>query len=291
MTSDETTPLGFSATEGDGWHLDHPGGKVLTVVAVATGAVSIAFAVRTAAQGDWLPAVTVFLFALAVLLKPWSPTAARSAPRDYEGPLGAGLALPIHPVRWRSIGSLSLFAVLCFTGLGTALYRLGDVDDPLGTVAATVVVGLLGAFFALGAYGGVRSQLTNDRCLLLTVDGLVIGGVRTPVRVRWHDVRGLRRHWTVTRRRGLLHHNDLVHNWLSFDVVPGAVEGKTPTSTLARTEEPTIDVATLAVDPRVVVAVVTFYLDNPEARGELRTVEAVDRAAEIARALGAETAR
>ena len=284
MSRDPVTPLGTSS-RGEGWHLAGPPGRALALPGAAVGLTCVGVGVTAVAAGEPLPAAVMLVVGTAFGLLPWRRHRRPVPPHDYEGRLGAGLALPFRPVSWRTIVAISLLALLCLGGALTAVLGLTDVarPDTAGAVVAAVLLGGFGLVMAIGAYGGARSRLARDRCILLTPDGIVLSAERTPVRMPWHAVVRLRPHWTLPPRSGFLPRTNPVRNWLTFEVHDELVDGRTRMSAFVGTDEPTVDVDSLAVDPHLALAVIRFYLENPEERGDLRSVAALDRAAAIAR--------
>ena len=243
----ETTPLNVGSA-GEGWHLGR----------VADRAMS------------WI-----------------GPTHDLVAPHEAEGPAESGLALPLNPL---SVLTMMLFLVL---GVGFAAGALAiplNIDRVDGVAAR--IVACFGALLALGLaalfvgglYAGIRQRVRGGRMVLLTMAGVVITSDRRPVRVPWQAITAVRPHWT-SRRRGLFRFDDAVSNWLTLEADPALVEGRTGVSVLARTKAPTVDVAALACDPFLALAVLRFYLDNPEQRRELRSTVALDRVAALERSL------
>ncbi|MFC6344251.1 hypothetical protein ACFP8W_19875, partial [Nocardioides hankookensis] len=112
---------------------------------------------------------------------------------------------------------------------------------------------------------GRRAQ---DRGLVLLPTGIVLRtGQRTPT-LRWEEIAGFRDHWSRPGRKILWTEvTDQVDSWLTVEPVPQA----------SWPSDPTIRVATLAVDPVVVLTVLRLYLAHPELRAELGTERAVQR--------------
>lgn len=244
----ETTPLS-AGSAGEGWHLGRLADRAMS----------------------WL-----------------GPTHTRLAPRDEEGSYGAGLALPLNPL------SILTLVVLMLLGLAFAAgavlvplnwWRLEGVRHQIGAGLGEVLFVAMALLFLVGGAASILQRVRGGRMVLLTADGVVITTDRRPVRVPWHAITAVRPHWT-SRRRGFFRFDDRVRNWLTLEADPALVEGRTGISAFAHTLAPTVDVATFACDPHLALAVLRFYLDNPEERGELRSVVALDRVAAITRSLG-----
>lgn len=273
-------PTGGS--RGDGWYLSPPSHRNQVIVCAIAGSVITLPSAMALVREQEPGALLALAVGVPLLLVHWMRSRRRIAPHDHEGRLGAGLALPVHPVTWVKIGALTCwggFAVLVAVLLVVApVAEVGVV----GKVVGGLVAGGLGVALLSIAAAGVAGRLLKERMLLLTADELVLGLPAGQVRIPWHALRAVRAHWTVQPGKYAGWWDDQVTNWMSFDADPQHVRGDTRLAgQLAGREAPVVDVAMLAVDPHLAAAVIRFYVDNPEARGELRTVEALDRVALI----------
>jgi hypothetical protein len=204
------------------------------------------------------------------------------SPRDYEGRIGDGLALPMLPMSWGVILGVG-FVGAVFTAIAALvvvrLVAFGEVS--LFGLLLAVVLGAIGVVALKLAGVGVRQQRQPDLFLLLSVDALRISMEGNPVVIPWHGLGELRRHWTQTDQTWP---RRPPHNWLTFEVDTTIVT-ETTANLLVDTKLPTVNVDQFAVEPHLVVAIIQFYRDHAEERAELRTVEGLDRADEIARTL------
>lgn len=253
----ERTPL-FLQAQGHGWHL-RPGRNALVagaalVFAAILGAVAIsAWRQEKYAAAALLAVVAAGFLGLAV---PWRR---RRPPRLVEDESGRGLLLPLGaPGPGPTLGALVIGPLLVLGGV------VGLVDGQWGGLVAV----LAGGVVLLGLYAALRATRIEDRGVALVPDGIVVRTSRTPVRLAWSDVTGVRAHWR-RRVRGLYPTPDEpVHNWLTFEVA-GTGQGVS------------IDPTTFACDPELALAVIRHYLDHPDDRAELGTERSLLRAAHL----------
>ncbi|WP_134740281.1 hypothetical protein [Nocardioides sp. 503] len=278
--TDAPTPLTFRDS-GAGWHLRPRRRYLLLVGAILVAVVLALAALRALVQGKALAAVLLAVFAVAVAAIPFSNSRRRLPPTTYDGPEGRGTLLPIHAVRVLTILALVVFGLLLVLAPVMALEAVledGGGDRVFGLVISVFVL-LLGLLLLVGAYGGVRSRLAPSKGILLTPTQVVLRTQAEPMSFGWEALRGVWPHWT--RQRSALDlipsPEDPIHNWLSFEVAPGAVQGVNALGAMAGTQDPTLDAEKIASDPDAVVALCRFYLAEPEARAELGTPAALAR--------------
>jgi hypothetical protein len=278
--TDNPTPLTFNDS-GAGWHLRPRRRFLLMGAAVVVAAVLALAALRALVLGKPLAAVLLLVFAVAVAAIPFGNSRRRLPPTTYDGPEGRGTLLPIHAVRVLTIATLVVFGLLLVLAPVMALEKVledGGGDRVLGLVISLFVFAF-GLLLLAGAYGGVRSRLTPSKGILLTPARVVLRTQAEPMSFGWDALRAVWPHWTRQRAATDLipSPEDPIHNWLSFEVVPGGVEGVNALGRMARTDHPTIDAEKIASDPDVVLAFCRFYLREPEARAELGTPAALER--------------
>lgn len=207
------------------------------------------------------------------------------APVLHDGPEGGGLLLPTYPMRLLAIIGFALFGgVLVVAGFWVGVSGLRD-DRP-GMLFGTVIGVVLGGICLSGAWFGLWARMKTDQGVLLSESGISVLGHGQPLVMGWPALTGMRAHWT----RGSLDNQarlaltskgpDTFRNWLSFQVTDFA--GENPQAPFARTAAPTVDADDLAVDPYTVLAVCQYYLEHPEARGELTTSAALERVRTLA---------
>lgn len=281
------TPLRFN-DDGDGWHLAPPRRHLqrglVALLVLALGSVAWGSA-RDGQVGTAIGMGAAVLFILAIALEPRP----RKAPKMYEGPDVYGLLLPTHPVKISLIVLFALLGAALCVGPTLALLAGQGEGALVAQLAGLVFFLVLGILFVAGTVGGIESWRRPHRGVVLTVDGVRMQTQLKPATFAWHACHGLRAHWSRVRsgRNLFLTPDDLVANWLTFVVDPDAVDGPVPREISARTEEPTFNVKALALDPLLALEICRFYLDDAEARAELRTSAALDRVASIERLLAA----
>jgi hypothetical protein len=227
-------------------------------------------------------------------------------PRDYEGPHGAGLFLPmvdekaVRTHRNRLLGGVALVLL----GIGLAALPVGLIlADELHRDDDLVVLVFLFSMFSLGAllgggylirsgYLGLRLGRSGLPKVMLTVDGVVQDRHGTMVSVPWDALGPARFEWTrdgqvatsaFVNDREVRTYRDL-RNWLCFDLDAAAVERH-----LGHGDGPAelrISVDELDCDPRLAVLLIEFYRDHAEEREELNSVLWEDRVEPLARTLG-----
>ncbi|WP_193612405.1 hypothetical protein [Nocardioides lijunqiniae] len=278
--TDTPTPLTFRDS-GAGWHLKPRRRFLLIGAATVVGAVLALAGLRALLLGKVAAGVLLLVLAAAVAVIPFGNSRRRLPPATYDGPEGRGTLLPIHAVRVVSVLALLVFGLLLVVAPALALREVlhdRGGDRVLGLVISVFVL-LLGLLLLVGAYGGVRSRMTPSKGILLTPTRVVLRTQTEPMVFGWEAVRGVWPHWT--RQRAVTDlipsPDDPIHNWLSFEVTPGAVQGLNALGRMARTEDPTLDAEKIASDPHAVVAFCRFYLAEPEARAELGTPAALAR--------------
>lgn len=170
--------------------------------------------------------------------------------------------------------------------IGLVVTGFSETEWP-GRIVGSVLCLLVGILF-LAAAGGIASWRAPQRGILLSVDGVALRTQKPSATFARHQCARVRAHWTRVRgsRNNFLTPDDRIGNWLSFVVDPDDVAGRPPLEVHARTREPSVDVAQLAMAPELMLAVCRFYLDEAEARAELRTTAALDRLTSIERSLG-----
>ncbi len=279
------TPLRFN-DEGDGWHLAPPRRFLQRGLAVTATVLTVVVAIDVARRGEAGLALglgAVAIFAVAIGLERRSPRPARM----HESPTAYGLLIPTHPVKISLIVTFLVGGVGLCVGPGVAVALGAGEDNRAGQVFGILICLVFGILFVAGAFGGIASWRTRQRGILLTVDGVTLHTQKPPASFAWHTCSGLRTHWTRIRssRNSFTTPDDLIANWLSFVVDPDDVQGRVVQLVNARTQQPTVDVKALGLDPALALAVCRFYLTDAEARAELRTTAALDRVASLARSL------
>ncbi|GAB2973305.1 hypothetical protein [Nocardioides montaniterrae] len=275
----ETTPLAGN-DRGEGWHRGLRRTTVLRWVGPGLAVVFLGAGLSSDARGHG-SGYACLLVACLCALAYWMGYAGSAEPHDHEGRFGSGLALPLRPLSWQTCVLLGVLGLALVALPAAVALRWSQIEGRAGAVVGSTFGALVGLLLLTGAYAGIRQRLRKDRAILLTADGVVISSDRRPVRVPWHAITAVRPHWTC-RRSGHLRSEDIVHNWLTLEADPALVEGHTGVSALAGTPSPTVDIEALACDPDLVLRVLRFYLENPEERGELRSVVAVDRVRSLA---------
>lgn len=267
-------------TAGEGWILAPvPGSTTRRVILLLVGVVAIACGVQ--GVDDVLGGIALVLIGVSLATSSLVELAKPIEPRDYEGRHGAGLAIPLRP-HPRLFGVVAGSAGTGLALLVVAAWLADDVGIG-GRIAATLFGGI-GALIGLAfTYDVVASRLVRNLMFLLDVQGVTC---RTPagvVVVPWHGITGVRAHWTRAEGDPKRTWDDVLQNWLTIETVPELVEGEVaqpPGLDVPRTDV-TINLRFLGTDPELTLAVLRFYLDNPEERGELRTVVALDRVAAL----------
>lgn len=274
------TPLMFKDS-GDGWHL-RPRRRFLLLGGALFLTALLAFAaIKALAEDNVLAAVLLLVVAAAVAALPFDRSRRRLPPTTYDGPEGRGTLLPVHAVRVVTIAALVVFGLLLVVvpllAVGKSLEE--GADDLALTVVVSLLLLLIGLFLLLGAYGGVRSRLAPSKGILLTPTRVVLRTQAEPVSFDWEVLRGVRPHWNRRRpvRDLLPSPEDLIHNWLTFDVDGGRFDGTNPLALLSGTDQPTLEAEKLASDPDAVLAFCRHYLAHPGSRGELGTPVALER--------------
>ncbi len=149
----------------------------------------------------------------------------------------------------------------------------------------------LGLLLAISAVRALRSRTARERGILLMPDVVVLRAQPRPVWFPWDDVVAVRAHWT--RARGIgdswASPDDLVSNWLTFEVREGAASGRSPLAAVSRQPHPSVDVRLVASDPLTVLELCRFYRDHPQRRDELGGPRAVQRSLSLRHSRGAPT--
>lgn len=284
---EQTTPLS-AGYRGEGWHLGLRRNLMVVVLGPLLAVVFVVCALLAHGEHRSVQVVVYLLVAVAFAPSPWFRSRRRVPPYSHEGAAGSGLMLPVNPMGWGGVVSLVLLGALAWAAFVGLLIRIAHEESLVTTVAVGALFAVLiagpGCLFLLGAYGGVRARLRGDRGLLLTPDAVVVTTERRRVVVPWSAIRAIRPHWTQ-RRQGFFGFDDIVHNWLTLDADPDQVRGRTRLGALAQTRAPTVDAEQVACGPALALAVLRWYLDQPETRNELRSDLAVDRAAALERSL------
>jgi hypothetical protein len=268
--TDQTTPLAFNTT-GTGWHLQ-PRRRILFVVLGLLGAaVFVLGGVAAVNDGKYLAAGFMLVVGVAFALLPMPANRRRLPARRYDGEGGPGLLLPVHPSRVATIVASGVIGtVLTVAGVGMTIE--GVTTGELGQAFGSLLTLLLAVLLLLGSCAGVRSRMATDRGLVLTPGGVLLRTRRVPATVAWEQVSEVRAHWHRRVKGAFTSFEEPIHNWLTFELRDGA--GATepdPLRVMSGTTSPTLDAATLAVDPWVVLDLARFYLHHPEARAELAT--------------------
>lgn len=281
--------MGFSGgTTGSGWQDRDDVRRLWAIVSVVLGVLLLGAALSTVEE-DVRGAVVFAATGAPLLLFPWFIERREHSPYDYEGRHGAGLALPLRPLSWALVAALTVWGLLLLGIASVALApALSDGDGPGAGVVVSAVLGvILGVAFLAVAVSGVHSRLMRDRMILLTVDGVVLNPPSGTVRMPWHAVAAFERFWRLNPGKSPLRYDDRVSNYLVVRMADAAlVDGATPLSAFAGLPDPVLNRDQVAMDPDVAVAVLTYYLEHPEERAELRTVVWKDRVAAITRSVG-----
>jgi hypothetical protein len=284
--TDQTTPLAFNTT-GTGWHLRPRRRYFFVAIGLLGAAVFVFGGVAAVRDGKYLAAIFLLVVGVAFGLLP-VPGRRRLLPaRRYDGEGGPGLLLPVHPSRVTTIAASGVIgAVLAAAGVGMAVE--GVVTGEVGQVFGALLTLLFGALLLLGAYAGVRSRMATDRGLVLTPAGVLLRTGRVQTSVPWEQVADVRAHWHRRVKGAFTSVEEPIHNWLTFELHADATVEPDPLRVMSGSASPTMDAATLAVDPYVVLDLARFYLQHPECRAELATdagparLDALQRAREVA---------
>jgi hypothetical protein len=284
--TDRTTPLAFNSS-GTGWHLQPRRRFFFVALGLLGGAVFVVGGVAAAGDGKYLAAAFLLVVGVAFALLPWPGSSRRLPARRYDGEGGPGLLLPVHPTRVVTIAASGVVgAVLAAAGVGMAVE--GVLTGQLGQAFGSLLTMLVGGLLLLGSYAGIRSRMAVDRGLVLTPGGVLLRTRRAPASVPWDGIADVRAHWRRRVKGAFTSIEEPIHNWLTFELRGGATAGPDPLQVLSRTASPTMDAATLAVDPWLVLDLARFYLNHPECRAELATdagparLDALRRARETA---------
>lgn len=283
----DTTPL-TGNNDGEGWHLKPKRRFFFAALSVVGALILVGLARQALAEGRVVVAVYALLIAVPIAAVPVERQRSQPA-RMFESPTSYGLLLPLHPYKVSLVVCFALVAPLLLATPFGLVYagtqgRLEGAEY-VGAVLGSLVAVAVGLLFVAAAWGGLASRRSPNRGILLTIDGVVLRTQHKPASFGWHAVRGVRAHWRRQRSAGdnFISPEDIVRNWFTFEVDPAQVEGSTPASAFAGIKHPTLDASRMALDPELALAVCRFYLDDAEARGELRTTSALDRVASLAR--------
>ena len=272
--SGEGSPQPFRDA-GEGWYLRPRRRLVLRawgVVLVLAVLVGASLASRDARAGLAVYQVVVAAALVLVLLPRRDDD---RPPRTVDAPEGRGLLLPSRPASATWVLSLGALAVLVWL-LPLLLAPVVDPSPGRGTpslvavVLAVVVCAGAGLLLALAAARGVRSRVARHDGLLLLPHGPVLRRASRVASTPWSDVRAVEARWSRPRARGDAWRvgDGPVRNWLVLERseeagAPGAMS---------------LDVAELAVDPELALALARHYLADPDARDELDGGAALRRA-------------
>ena len=278
--TESPTPLTFNDA-GEGWHLNPKRRLLLKGAALFLGALLAGAAVAALVQGKPLATLLLLVFAAAIAAIPFGTSRRRLPPTTYDGPEGRGTLLPVHAMR-----VISIFAGLVL-GLLLVLAPVMAIDEGLDgglwddvmALVMSLFVALFGLILLLGAYAGVRSRLTPSKGILLTPTRIVLRTQAEPMSFDWEEVRAVRPHWTRSRRASDLMPSpeDVIHNWLTFEVEPGRFEGENALGGMAGTSAPTMDAEKIASDHDATLAFLRLYLASPQLREELGMPASLDR--------------
>ena len=284
--TDQTTPLAFNTT-GTGWHLRPRRRFFFVALGLLGGAVFVVGGVAAVRDQKYLAAAFLLVVGVAFALLPMPSSRRRLPARRYDGDGGPGLLLPVHPSRVATIAATGVIgAVLAAAGVGMAVE--GVATGEVGQVFGSLLTLLVGGLLLLGSHAGIRSRMATDRGLVLTPEGVLLRTRRAPATVPWSRIGEVRAHWHRRVKGAFTSVEEPIHNWLTFELRAGAPVEPDPLRVMSGSASPTMDAATLAVDPYVVLDLARFYLQHPECRAELATdagqarLDALRRARELA---------
>ncbi len=283
--STSTTPLEFNSA-GEGWHLRPRRLLWLRIAALLVGLAGIGLGGWLVTRGVVGIGFVVALVAVALaLLTLGRGHRAEQAPSIVDAPEGRGLLVP---VRAEPLTALAAFTILAVVVLALPVVLLTSPSDPgtgglaslLATVATVVVLVGLGLLFATAAVRALLTRTARERGILLMPDVVVLRAQPRPVWFPWDDVLAVRAHWT--RARGIgdswASPDDLVSNWLTFEVREGAASGRSRLAVVSRQPHPTVDVRLVASDALTVLELCRYYAEHARRRDELDGPRAVQRA-------------
>lgn len=280
--TDRATPLAFN-TVGVGWHLKPRRRIFLRVAGVLGAAIFVGPGIAAGLQGKYLAAVFLVVVGVCFGLLPMDLPRRRLPARRHDGADGAGLLLPVHPMRLTTIVACAVIGlVLSASGVGMAVE--GAQAGDLGQVVGSLVALLIGVLLLLGSRAGIRGRRLVERGLLLTPGAVVTRLGRETVTVPWDEVERVHAHWRRRTRGAFTSVDEQVHNWLSFELREGSTVEPDPLQLLSGSTGPSVDAGDLAVDPYAVLDLARFYLDHPDARGELATDASLARLSQLERA-------
>ena len=245
---------------GGGWHLRPGRHYLLAGATVVLAGILVAVAIDAIAEGKVAAAVLLLVVAVAFLVLGF-PTSPRRDPRLVETSAGRALLLPVNPPGAGVTVGLVVLGVLLVLGGG-----IGASEGHWGGLGAILV----GALLMLGGYASVRARLIPDRGVALLPAGVLLRTRREPVALAWEAITGLRTHWTRRVRGAMPSPDEMVHNWLTFEVA-GSSHGVS------------MDPTTFAIDPVAALALLQHYLDHPDDRPELGTDRSLERARRVLR--------
>ena len=278
----EPTPLRFRQ-RGEGWHLEPRRYLLFKVAGLLALVVFLVAAVGRLVAGHPLQSAGLAVVGAALSAVPFDRNTRRLPARTVVVDGQPGLLVPTHPAKRSTVAALAVLGLLLLTG-SVAAVVLGIGNGELGGAIGGAVLSAVGILLVAGAVGAGRERRTLDRGLLLLPAGVVLRtGRRTPL-LPWDEIAGFRDHWSRPGRKILWTEvTDQVDSWLSVQPVAGASWPPDPLRARTGTPDPTIEVAAIAVDPVVVLAVLRIYLEYPELRAELGTERAVHRVNELDR--------
>ncbi|WP_157508957.1 hypothetical protein [Luteipulveratus halotolerans] len=276
-----TTPVAHN-THGEGWHLRLKRRHLPKVICFFAGLCFLllgVFSYKEALQNRWF-GVPIALLGVILMVLPFGGRPAPMSARQHQH----GLLIPTRPPSLRRVIAYGIFAGLMLS-LAAVSVAMVVVDGEYGAIFGGIVLLLIGLLASAACLGGIRSRRAPDQGLLLTPDEVVLLR-QERMSVPWSDVTGFRDHWRRSVGRGVYNTaDDQVDNWLTVVRRPGAAADAPPdvASLLSGTSDPSLDAATVGMDPYLALAIARFYLDHPEARAELGSHAAVSRSDAIAR--------
>lgn len=253
--------------------------RVLTRIAAIIGGCALIGGGFTALFDERIPnfvAAAVIFFGVLVTTVPLLFRPQNRAPSIELIEGSYGLFIPQRSAPFLKVLILGSFGAL-FHALAVTV-AMHDHEDSLGAKEILAIVFFIGigTVFALGTYGTIRMRRARNVGLFLTASDIQLRDRLKPASFRWEQIGRIYPH-----TRMLATDIQKPKNWLTFERDPLAVNTTEPNSyrdafsAMSGTPEPTIDLDNFTVNGHYIAAACNYYLENPVARRDLGTANAL----------------